>query len=154
MTAVFGTPIAAVMLAVELLLFELRATQLPAGGRRMRGGRLRRAASSWKAGALFPLQTEVLGPVGLVSCAVAGVITGALSWGLSTSLYKMEDLFLKLPFHWMWWPALGGLAIGIGGYFQPRALGVGYDVIGDLLHNHLAVGVVVGGRSGQGGESG
>jgi len=62
---------------------------------------------------------------------------------LSTSLYKVEDGFGKLPLHWMWWPALGGLAVGIGGYFEPRALGVGYDVIGDLLHNHLVIGAVL-----------
>ncbi len=55
----------------------------------------------------------------------------------------MEDLFGRLPIHWMWWPALGGLVVGIGGFFEPRALGVGYDVIGDLLANHLALTVVV-----------
>jgi H+/Cl- antiporter ClcA len=71
---------------------------------------------------------------------VAGVLCGALSASLSLSLYKVEDWFGKLPLHWMWWPAIGGLAVGIGGYFEPRALGVGYDVIGDLLHNHLALG--------------
>ncbi len=71
-------------------------------------------------------------------------MAGAMSWGLSSALYKVEDLFGKLPIHWMWWPALGGVAVGIGGYFEPRALGVGYDVIGDLLHNHLAISVVAG----------
>jgi CBS domain-containing protein len=94
-------------------------------------------------GPLFPLQTMALGPLGLASCAVAGLIAGALSWALSSWLYKVEDMFGRLPFHWMWWPALGGLAVGIGGYFQPRVLGVGYDVIGDLLMNHLAVKVVL-----------
>jgi hypothetical protein len=78
----------------------------------------------------------------MLSCVIAGVLCGALSASLSLSLYKVEDLFGKLPVHWMWWPAIGGLAVGIGGYFEPRALGVGYDVIGDLLHNHLALGVV------------
>src|SRR5439155_3902835 len=52
---------------------------------------------------------------------------------------KTEDLFGKLSIHWMWWPALGGLVVGIGGFIEPRALGVGYDVIGDLLHLHLAL---------------
>lgn len=142
MTAVFGTPIAAVLLAVELLLFELRPRSLlPVAIACAIAGFTRPLLLG--AGPLFPLQTPILGPLGLVSCALAGVLTGALSWGLSSSLYKVEDLFGKLPVHWMWWPALGGLAVGIGGYFEPRALGVGYDVIGDLLHNQLLISVVV-----------
>ncbi|HEY2020321.1 chloride channel protein [Paraburkholderia sp.] len=142
MTAVFGTPVAAVLLAVELLLFELRPRSLlPAAVSCAVAGFLRPLLMG--SGPLFPLQTLPLGALGLASCALAGLIAGALSWGLSTWLYKVEDAFARLPFHWMWWPALGGLAVGIGGYFQPRALGVGYDVIGDLLMNHLAVGVVL-----------
>jgi CBS domain-containing protein len=96
-----------------------------------------------EAGPLFPLQTMPVAPVALLSCALAGLLCGALSWTMSTALYKVEDWFHRLPIHWMWWPALGALAVGIGGYFQPRALGVGYDVIGDLLHNHLAMGAVL-----------
>jgi H+/Cl- antiporter ClcA len=143
MTAVFGTPVAAVLLAVELLLFELRPRSLlPVA--------LACAVAAFTrplllgSGALFPLQTVSLGPLGLVSCAIAGILAGLMSWGLSTSLYKVEDLFGKLPVHWMWWPALGGIAVGVGGYFEPRALGVGYDVIGDLLANHLAISFVIG----------
>src|SRR6185369_15304013 len=63
---------------------------------------------------------------------------------VSGSLYKLEDAFAKLPIHWMWWPALGGLVVGIGGYFKPRVLGVGYDVIFDLLQNHLGTTLVLG----------
>lgn len=142
MTAVFGTPIAAVLLAVELLLFELRPRSL-----------LPVAIACAVAGftrpflldpaPLFALQTSAVGPIGLLSCVLAGLACGALSWALSGALYKVEDLFEKLPVHWMWWPALGGLAVGVGGYLQPRALGVGYDVIGDLLQNHLAVSAVL-----------
>src|SRR3546814_477168 len=62
---------------------------------------------------------------------------------MSSILYKVEDAFGRLPVHWMWWPALGGLAVGLGGWLEPRALGVGYDVIGDLLANELALQVVV-----------
>ncbi|SIT45518.1 Cl-channel voltage-gated family protein [Paraburkholderia ribeironis] len=142
MTAVFGTPVAAVLLAVELLLFELRPRSLlPVAVACAVAGFSRPLLLA--SGPLFPLQTLPLGALGLASCAVAGLITGALSWALSNWLYKVEDAFARLPLHWMWWPALGGLAVGIGGYFQPRALGVGYDVIGDLLMNHLAVGVVL-----------
>ncbi|CAN7700960.1 chloride channel protein [Caballeronia sp. LjRoot29] len=143
MTAVFGTPVAAVLLAVELLLFELRPRSLlPAAVACAVAGFTRPLVIG--SGALFPMQTLPLGPTGLLSCVCAGLLAGAMSWGLSSALYKVEDLFGKLPVHWMWWPALGGLAVGIGGYFEPRALGVGYDVIGDLLHNHLAISVVVG----------
>jgi H+/Cl- antiporter ClcA len=142
MTAVFGTPIAAVLLAIELLLFELRPRSLlPVAIACAVAGFTRPLLLG--SGPMFPLHTLPLGPIGFVSSSIAGVIAGTLSWGLSTTLYKVEDLFGKLPIHWMWWPALGAIAVGIGGYCQPRALGVGYDVIGDLLLNHLAIGVVI-----------
>ena len=142
MTAVFGTPVAAVLLAVELLLFELRPRSLlPVAMACATAGFLRPLLM--EPGPLFALHTAVPGPATLLSCAVAGLACGALAAALSVSLYKVEDLFGKLPLHWMWWPAIGGLAVGLGGWLQPRALGVGYDVIGDLLNNRLALGVVV-----------
>jgi H+/Cl- antiporter ClcA len=142
MTAVFGTPIAALLLAVELLLFELRPRSLlPVAIACAVAGFLRPLILD--AAPLFPQQTEALQPLALLSCAAAGLVCGALAWAMSTALYRIEDAFHALPIHWMWWPALGGLAVGIGGYFQPRALGVGYDVIADLLHNHLAATVVL-----------
>ncbi|MDC6294016.1 chloride channel protein [Ralstonia pseudosolanacearum] len=138
MTAVFGTPVAAVLLAVELLLFEWRPrSMLPVAVACAVAGFLR--VLVLEPGPLFPLATAPATLPALGSCVIAGLLCGALSRSLSTALYKTEDLFGRLPIHWMWWPALGGLAIGIGGYFEPRALGVGYDVIGDLLHNHLAI---------------
>lgn len=141
MTAVFGTPIAALLLAVELLLFELRPRSLlPVAVACAVAGFLRPLCI--ESGALFPLTTAPLPPLALLSCLLAGLLCGALSWLLSSALYLVEDVFHKLPIHWMWWPAIGGLAVGIGGYFEPRALGVGYDVIGDLLQNHLAAGVI------------
>ncbi len=142
MTAVFGTPIAALMLAVELLLFELRPRSLlPVAVACC----VAAAARPWllDGGALFPLHTAPAGLWTLASCVLAGLAAGALSWTVSTSLYKVEDLFGRLPLHWMWWPALGGLVVGIGGYLEPRALGVGYDVIGDLLANRLAAQAVL-----------
>lgn len=142
MTAVFGTPVAAVLLAVELLLFEWRPRSLlPVALACAVAGFTRPLLMD--AGPLFPMQTADPGLLALLSCAVAGVLCGALSAALSAALYKVEDLFGHLHLHWMWWPALGGLAVGIGGYFQPRALGVGYDVIGDLLHNHLPLDIAL-----------
>jgi len=141
MTAVFGTPVAAVLLAVELLLFELRPRSLlPVGVACAVAGFLRTLVM--EPGPLFAMQTAPLAPGGLLSCVLAGLLCGALAWTLSTALYRVEDWFHRLPIHWMWWPALGGLAVGIGGWLQPRALGVGYDVIGDLLQHHLAISAI------------
>jgi CIC family chloride channel protein len=52
-------------------------------------------------------------------------------------------LFGRIPLHWMWWPAIGGIAVGLGGLIEPRALGVGYDIISDLLTGHIVWSVVV-----------
>ena len=142
MTAVFGTPVAAVLLAVELLLFEWRPRSfLPVALACAVAGFAR--AAFFGTGPLFPLETAPPGALSLVSCVIAGLLSGALASGLSAALYKTEDLFGKLPVHWMWWPALGGLVVGIGGFLEPRALGVGYDVIGDLLHQHVVLQVAV-----------
>jgi CBS domain-containing protein len=137
MTAIFGTPIAAVLLAVELLLFEWKPRSfIPVA--------VAAAVSiSWRpllfgAGPLFPADFQLALPwSGLLSCAGVGAIVGLQSALLTTLLYKIEDAFARLPVHWMWWPAIGGLVVGLGGLVEPRALGVGYDVIGDLLSGHI-----------------
>ena len=142
MTAVFGTPVAAVLLAVELLLFEWRPRSfLPVAVACAVAGFAR--AAFFGTGPLFPLETAAPDGWSLFSCLIAGLLSGALASGLSTALYKTEDLFGKLPIHWMWWPALGGVVVGIGGWLEPRALGVGYDVIGDLLHQHIALQIAI-----------
>ena len=142
MTAVFGTPVAAVLLAVELLLFEWRPRSfLPVALACAVAGFAR--AAFFGTGPLFPLETAPPDALSLVSCVIAGLLSGALASGLSAALYKTEDLFGKLPIHWMWWPAIGGLVVGIGGFIEPRALGVGYDVIGDLLHQHIVLQIAV-----------
>ncbi len=138
MTAVFGTPLAAVLLGVELLLFEWRPRSLlPMVAACAVAGFTR----PWlmDVGPLFPLHPAPVQPIALLSCVGAGLLAGALAALLSTGLYAVEDAFHRLPLHWMWWPALGGLAVGVGGWLQPRALGVGYDVIGDLLNHRLAI---------------
>lgn len=142
MTAIFGTPVAAVLLAIELLLFELRPRSLlPVALACAVAGFLRPFV--FEAGPLFPLQTAPASTLALGSCVLAGLLCGVLGAGLTLALYRTEDAFGKLRLHWMWWPAIGGLVVGIGGYFEPRALGVGYDVIGDLLNNRLALEVAV-----------
>ncbi len=136
MTAVFGTPVAAVLLAVELLLFEWRPRSLlPVI--------LACAVAAFcrplllESGPLFPIHTAPVGLAAFAICIVAGLLSGMLSAIMSISLYRVEDWFGKLPLHWMWWPAIGGLVVGIGAYFEPRALGVGYDVIADLLNHRM-----------------
>ncbi|CAD6560469.1 Voltage-gated ClC-type chloride channel ClcB [Paraburkholderia hiiakae] len=142
MTAVFGTPVAAVLLAVELLLFEWRPRSfLPVALACAVAGFAR--AVFFGTAPLFPMQTLPPHAVALFSCIIAGLLAGALASGLSAALYKVEDLFGHLPPHWSWWPAIGGLVVGIGGFIEPRALGVGYDVIGDLLHQHIILQVAI-----------
>jgi CIC family chloride channel protein len=138
MTAVFGTPLAAVLLAVELLLFELRPRSLlPVALSCAVAAFLRPLWSG--SGPLFPMQTSEVTVVAMFSCCVAGLASGAVSALMTYLLYRVEDGFQRLPIHWMWWPAIGGVFVGVGGYLQPRAFGVGYDVIGDLLQNHLVL---------------
>lgn len=138
MAAVFATPIAAVLLAVELLLFEWKPRSLIPVAVASFCATITRTHLLGSGPILHLGGHEALTDLQLVAAALVGLSAGALSTVISTALYKLEDSFAKLPFHWMWWPALGGLVVGIGGYFQPRALGVGFDVIGDLLNGNLA----------------
>ena len=143
MSAVFLTPIAAVLLAVELLLFELKPRSLvPVAIASAIAAIVRMHLLGSTAIFLTP-QHLPMNDTALAATIVVGLIAGIFSSFLSNTLYKVEDLFLKLPIHWMWWPAIGGLVIGIGGYFQPRALGVGYDVIADLLNNQIPVNLLL-----------
>lgn len=143
MTAIFGTPIAAVLLAVELLLFEWKPRSLiPVITACAISSALRPLMIG--TGALFPFSGHLDLPWwGLVACLGVGVVSGLQSGLLTGLLYKAEDLFGMIPLHWMWWPAIGGVLVGLGGLVEPRALGVGYDVITDLLNNHMIVSSVV-----------
>ncbi|RUW48301.1 chloride channel protein [Mesorhizobium sp. M8A.F.Ca.ET.021.01.1.1] len=133
MTTVFGTPIAAIMLAVELLLFEWTprsfipvavAAIVAEVGRTM----------LHMPGPIFPFQGSMaVSFLGLGGWVLIGICAGLLSGLLTQMVYACEDGFQKLPIHWMWWPMLGGLVVGMGGLIDPRALGVGYDNIADML---------------------
>ncbi len=145
MSATFNTPLAALMLAVELLLFEWKPRSL-----------IPVAMSSIAAaiarfyilggGALFhvPEHPAFIGAGPLALCILAGVLAGGLSALVTLAVYASEDAFEHLPIHWMWWPAIGGLVIGIGGLIFPQALGVGYDTIGALLQGDVPRHVILG----------
>jgi CIC family chloride channel protein len=145
MSATFASPVAAVLLAVELLLFEWKPRSLiPVAMASAVAAVVRRYLLGF--GPLFPVPVHPLfiGPKGLLGCVLVGLLAGVLSALLTLSVYAAEDSFQKLRIHWMWWPAIGGLAIGLGGLIFPQALGVGYDTIGSLLQGSVTTKVILG----------
>ena len=145
MSATFASPIAAVMLAVELLLFEWKPRSLvPVALASATAGAARRYILGL--GPLFPVSHHpvFIGPEGLLGCVLCGLLAGLLSVLLTGAVYAAEDSFAKLPIHWMWWPAIGGLVVGLGGLVFPQALGVGYETIGALLQGDVAKTTILG----------
>ncbi|HET7674248.1 MAG TPA: chloride channel protein [Gammaproteobacteria bacterium] len=145
MAATFNAPLASILLAVELLLFEFRPRSFVPVAIAV----VAATAVRWPLlGNVALFQTHHVLPalsiVELILCVAAGVVGGALAWAATSLVYLSEDTFRKLPIHWMWWPAIGGVIIGIGGLFEPRALGVGYDVIGILLSGKATLSLIVG----------
>ncbi len=145
MAATFAAPLAATLLAVELLLFELRPRSLvPVALASAIAGVLR---VYWLGpGPLFAASAGSApqsGSTVLIAVGI-GLLIGLASAALSRTMYGFEDLFGHLPLHWMWWPAIGGIGIGIGGIFFPRGLGVGYDNIAELLQGNAPVKLLVG----------
>jgi H+/Cl- antiporter ClcA/CBS domain-containing protein len=133
MSATFSTPVAAMLLAIELLLFEWKPRSfIPVAVAAV-------VAAAWRptligAGPLFPMaETAPLPVLGLLLCAAMGIVAGLASGTLTAMVYKSEDFFQRLPIHWMWWPVIGGLIVGLGGLIEPRALGVGYGEIAAML---------------------
>lgn len=143
MSAIFGSPLAAIFLALELLLFEFSVRSLlpvaiacvtGAAGHHLLFGQ----------GAVFPMPTVAMpSNIALATYTVIGIVVGLSSVGVSKAIYFVEEMFEKLPIHWMWWPAIGGFAVGIIGYFFPNTLGVGYDNITNVLSGHLTMTVVL-----------
>jgi len=145
MSATFAAPIAAVLLSVELLLFEWKPRSfVPVALASATAAAARRYVMGL--GPLFPVAAHpaFIGPAGLAGCLVVGLLAGILSALLTQAVYAAEDGFARLPIHWMWWPALGGLVIGLGGLVFPQALGVGYDTIGALLQGDVPRNVILG----------
>jgi CIC family chloride channel protein len=145
MSATFAAPVASVLLAVELLLFEWKPRSLiPVAIASATAAVCRRYLLGF--GPLFPVPEHPLfiDVKGILGCVLVGLLAGVLSALLTQSIYAAEDAFQKLPIHWMWWPAIGGLAIGLGGLVFPQALGVGYDTIGSLLQGSVTTHVILG----------
>jgi CIC family chloride channel protein len=137
MAATFGTPVSAVLLAIELLLFEYSPRSLiPVALASVTATGIRAAFMGWTP--IFAMPT-VSPPSGLdLAVYVAlGFVIGLASVGITRALYAIEDLFERLPVHWMWWPAIGAVAVGVVGYFAPHTLGVGYDNIDHILSGSI-----------------
>ena len=148
MSATFAAPVASVVLAVELLLFEWKPRSvIPVALAAVTAAAVRRHILGL--GPLFAVAPHpaFIGWEGLAGCVMVGLLAGVLSALLTGAVYAAEDTFQRLPIHWMWWPAIGGLIIGVGGFIFPQALGVGYDVIDRLLQDsppmRLIAGVLV-----------
>jgi len=145
MAATFAAPVASMLLAIELLLFEFKPRSVvPVALAAATAGAARRFLLGL--GPLFPVpqHSVLLGPSGLFGCVLAGILAGLLSIALTKGMYAVEDLFHKLPVHWMWWPAIGGVVVGLGGLIFPQALGVGYDTIGAMLQGDVPRAVIAG----------
>jgi CIC family chloride channel protein len=145
MSATFATPVAAILLAVELLLFEWRPRSLVPVAIASASAALLRVY--WLgSGPLFPMPAisgthRIIFAIGAL---LLGALLGLISAGMSRMMYAFEDLFEHLHVHWMWWPAIGGIGIGVGGLFFPRGLGVGYDNIAQLLQGHATMSLIIG----------
>lgn len=137
MAAVFGTPIAAVLLAVELLLFEWKPRSfIPVAFASIVAAAVRIPLLG--PGPIFPVVPhDPLNWRGLIIACAVGLLCGIGSGMLTNLVYGFEDLFPKIKIHWMWWPTIGGLFVGIGGLFDPRVLGVGYETIHSLLNGQI-----------------
>ncbi len=137
MAATFGSPVSAVLLAVELLLFEMRPRSIiPVTLAAVVATGVRFSLVGIKP--IFPMATLAT-PNGttLGMYILVGALVGVASVYVTKAVYWIEDAFEHLPVHWMWWPAIGGLAVGAIGYFVPRTLGVGYDNIQSILSADL-----------------
>jgi H+/Cl- antiporter ClcA len=138
MAATFGSPVSAVLLAIELLLFELSPRSLvPVALAAATATAVRIALVG--AAPVFPMPLIVApSSAALATYVLIGAVVGVASVYVTRAVYAIEEAFEKLPVHWMWWPAIGALAVGAVGYFQPHALGVGYDNIERIVDGQLA----------------
>ena len=143
MTAIFGTPFAAILLSIELLLFEFSSRSFVPVMIACVTGSLY-AFFSFGTAPTFPMPvvSQVSAPA-IIAYSGIGLIAGVASVIVTKSIYFIEDLFEKLPLHWMWWPALGGIAVGAIGLYAPATLGVGYQNITNALSGQLPLYILI-----------
>jgi H+/Cl- antiporter ClcA len=137
MAATFGSPVSAVLLAIELLLFEFRARSIVPVALASAAATAVRYLMVGTAPVFAMPSLARQSSEALAIYAGVGAIIGWLAVYVTRAVYWIEDLFEHLPIHWMWWPAIGGIAVGIVGYFSPRTLGVGYTNIEDMVSGHI-----------------
>jgi H+/Cl- antiporter ClcA/predicted transcriptional regulator len=138
MAATFGSPVAAVLLAVELLLFEYRPRSLIPVSLAAATATAVRIAFVGSA-PVFPMP-NIVSPSGeaLATYIAFGAAIGVVAILVTGGLYAVEDAFERLPIHWMWWPALGAVVVGLVGWYAPRTLGVGYENIEQMVAGTIA----------------
>jgi len=134
MAEIFGCPVAAILLAMELLLFEFRPRSfIPVAFASVVGVSVRYIILG--SGPVFPMPNlPASSSHALIFYLALGAVVGYIGVKSTQLVFWFEGMYEKLPIHWMWWPAIGGLAVGIIGYFAPHTLGVGYDNVTDLLN--------------------
>jgi len=143
MAAIFGSPLAAILLAIELLLFEFSPRSvIPVALSCVAGATMHLIFFGSEPVFKMP-GIPVASGIALTTYVIMGAITGIIAAGVSKSVYLLEDYFEKLPIHWMWWPAIGAVAVGVTGYFAPATLGVGYSNITGLLTGALPLSMLL-----------
>ena len=144
MSAIFGTPVAAIFLAIELLLFEFSPRSIIPVALACITGAIGHHVL-FEGGPVFPIKELIATPgsMALALYSIMGIFIGLASVFITKIVYLIEDSFEKWSLHWMWWPAVGGVAVGVIGYIAPRTLGVGYNNITDVLSGNVPISILL-----------
>jgi len=137
MTATFGSPVSAVLLSMELLLFEYRPRSIIPVALACATAQVVHVALFGSAPIFAMSDVTSPGGVALAIYILLGALVGLGAVGATRAVYWVEDIFERLPIHWMWWPAIGAVAVGVIGYFAPHTMGVGYDNIENILRGNI-----------------
>lgn len=137
MAATFGSPVSAVLLAIELLLFEYHPRSVIPVSLASVAAMAVRVGFAGTAPMFDIPPLAQPGPAALAVFVVLGAVVGVASVAITRAVYGIEDLFDRLPLHWMWWPAIGAVVVGVVGWIEPRTLGVGYDNIESILSGNI-----------------